>query len=308
MKSYFTLETSQKILKYAAVFHALMGLILIFFPAILFNLLTLSPPENVDLWQAVGVGITIIGGGYYLASLDPEEHWSMILVGLFLNVFPLLVFIKSFLIGHLSFQGLFLFLLNNLLWIALFYNILLCLYTAKTLEESEPKKFHDLIKFVRTSNGETLYELSQRNNTLLIFVRHFGCTFCRETVSEIAKLEESILKRELIPVFVHMSDPSFADDFFARYYSHPVAHVSDPGRLLYKSLNLKRGNFYQIFGPRTWFHGLWSAIFKGHGLGASEGDVLQLGGVFVLSKGQILFEYKSQSASDIFDQDLLPHS
>lgn len=140
----------------------------------------------------------------------------------------------------------------------------------------------------------------------MVFIRHFGCTFCRETVSEIAKIEEAITGRKLTLVFVHMSDPSYGDEFFSKYYDHPVHHISDPGRNLYKSLNLKRGSLYQVFGPMTWIRGVYAAIFKGHGLGELEGDSLQLGGLFILKKGQIVFEQKANSASQMFQLDTLP--
>ena len=56
----------------------------------------------------------------------------------------------------------------------------------------------------------------------------------------------------------------------------------------------------------TLIRGFYAGIFKGHGLGDIEGDYLQLGGVFVLSRGQILFEKKAKSASDIFQFSTLP--
>jgi hypothetical protein len=56
----------------------------------------------------------------------------------------------------------------------------------------------------------------------------------------------------------------------------------------------------------TWIRGVYAAIFKGHGLGELEGDSLQLGGLFILKKGQIVFEQKANSASQMFQLDTLP--
>lgn len=216
------------------------------------------------------------------------------------------VFAKALATGHLPASFCIILLVSTVIWIVPFYYILLAAYDENIMEESPPKQFHDLINFVRTSQGKTLYELSTEQNVLLAFVRHFGCTFCRETVSEMAKIDQAIAGRKLTLVFVHMSDPSYGDEFFSRYYDHPVLHISDPGRSLYKGLNLKRGSLYQLFGPMTWIRGVYAAIFKGHGLGEFEGDSLQLGGFFILKKGQIVFEQKVNSASQMFELSSLP--
>jgi peroxiredoxin len=179
-------------------------------------------------------------------------------------------------------------------------------YDEFSKEDSPPKQFSDLVRFVRTSQNKTLVELSRNQNVLLVFIRQFGCTFCRETVSEMAKLETAIVGKNLTLVFVHMSDPAYGDEFFTKYYDHPVHHISDPGRALYKSLNLRRGTPNQVFGPMTLIRGVYAGLIKGHGVGEVEGDYLQLGGIFVLSEGQIVFEQKAKSASDILHITALP--
>jgi thiol-disulfide isomerase/thioredoxin len=262
-------------------------------------------PSYYEMLQLVGIVSGVMGIGYLIASFDPAKHWSVIFIGLLINFFLALNFLKAYLSdivpGEIS---LFLFF-NSIIWVIPFIYILLAAYEENTVEESSPKRFRDLINFVRTNKGDTLLELSNKQRVLLVFVRHFGCTFCRETVSEISKLEERIAGKKLTLVYVHMSDPSNADEFFSRYYDQKIFHVSDPSRSLYKSLNLQRGTFYQLFGPMTWIKGIWAGIFKGHGIGI-EGDVLQLGGFFVLSNGQIIFEKKTSSASEIFEINTLP--
>jgi hypothetical protein len=306
MKSYFNEETIQKIFKYAAIYHIIFGLLLVIFTNAIFNFLGIPIPHIIELWQYLGAILSIFGIGYYIASFGPHSNWPIILVGFLCKIFGVIFFFKAYLFGTPSLNFFSLVFLVDVLWIFPFYYALIYAYETNSLEESAPKKFYDLIKVARTSKGETLYELSDKENVLLVFVRHFGCTFCRETVSEIAKLDESIRDKKLTPVFVHMSDPSFGDEFFAKYYKGPVSHVSDPQRFLYKSLNLKRGTLSQLFGPKIWIRGLWAGIFKGHGLGSIESDASQLGGYFILSHGQIIFEYKTKDAADFFELQLLP--
>ncbi len=306
MKSFFNIENNQTILRLAAFVSLIWGFLVPIIPLIIQNFLGPETDASYsEMLQHVGIVFGVMGIGYFIASFDPGKHWSVVFVGLLMNLFLALNFLKAYLTDIVPGQiSLFLFL-NSLIWVIPFFYILLAAYDENTAEESSPKRFRDLINFVRTNKGDTLLELSSKQNVLLVFVRHFGCTFCRETVSEISKLEESIVGKKLTLVFVHMSDPTYGDEFFARYYDHPVFHVSDPSRSLYKSLNLKRGTFYQLFGPMTWIKGIWAGIFKGHGIGI-EGDILQLGGFFVLSNGQIIFEQKARSASEIFELNTLP--
>lgn len=303
---FYNIEKNQIILRVAALVSLIWGFLV---PIIPFLIQSFFGPEMEasfsEMLQYVGIVFGVMGIGYFIASFDPGKHWSVVFIGLLMNVFLALNFLKIYLTDIVPSQiPLFLFL-NSVIWIVPFFYILLLAYEENTLEESSPKRFLDLINYVRTNKGDTLLELSKKQNVLLVFVRHFGCTFCRETVSEISKLEQSIAGKKLTLVFVHMSDPAHGDDFFSRYYDHQIYHVSDPSRSLYKSLNMRRGTFYQLFGPMTWIKGIWAGVFKGHGIGV-EGDILQLGGYFILSNGQIIFEQKARNASEIFELNTLP--
>lgn len=308
MRSYFNEESIQKMLKFAALYNILCGLFLLLFPNAIFQFFGLPAPFYVGIWQFLGMLLGLFGISYYMVSFGPVENWPIILVGFLGNLFGATLILWAFATGALPLRGFSLVLFIHILWPIPFYYSLLHAHEANTLEENSPKMFDDLIKLVRTNKGESLYELSNKENILLVFVRHFGCTFCRETVAEIAKLDESIRGKKLTLVFVHMSDPSFGDQFFSKYYKTPVAHVSDPQRFLYKSLNLKRGRLSQIFGPKILIRGLWAGLFKGHGLGLIDGDVLQLGGFFILSQGHITFEHKTKDAAEFFHLQFLPEA
>jgi len=306
MKSLLGEDSFEKLLKLIALGNFAFGLAILLFPQETLQLLTVAPTQGSIFIQVLGLLSISFGVGYLIASLEPSRHYGILVVGSLFRVFFFLLLIKELAAAQIGLSGFFFF--SAYLWIGLiiFSYILVDAYEVNTREESAPKKFHDLIKYVRTNQGQTLLELSEDKNVLLIFIRHFGCTFCRETVSEIAKLDTSIKGKNLTPVFIHMSDPSHADEFFARYYDHPVLHISDPSRVLYRSLGLARGNLVQLFGPKVVVRGFWAGFFKGHGLGPFEGDFLQLGGYFVLSKGQVVFEHKTRGAADFFKLDLLP--
>lgn len=165
------------------------------------------------------------------------------------------------------------------------------------------KKINELFKFVRTNNGEVLGDLGGHKKLLLVFVRHFGCTFCRENVDEISKMKDKISELNLEPVFVHMSDPTYAEEFFGQYFDQKISFISDPNLSLYKAFGLKRGSLLQLYGIKTWLRGFYAGIVKGHGLGSSEGDVMQLGGYFIYHNGQVELLNPHESASELFNLD-----
>lgn len=306
MKNVFNKDNNEIILKSAGIYSMLWGFLVALMPVMILQFFNVDLPHAVEFWQLFGALTGVAGIGYFISAQDSGKYWPIVFVGFLGNLLAALIFAKTLATGSLPPLFATLLLVSTAIWLVPFYYILQAAYEQSIQEDSQPKQFNDLIRFVRTSQNKTLLDLSKDQNVLLVFIRQFGCTFCRETVSELAKIDSAISGRKLTIVFVHMSDPSFGDEFFLKYFDHPVHHISDPARALYKSLNLRRGSLNQLFGPMTLIRGLYAGVIKGHGLGEIEGDYLQLGGVFVLSNGQIIYEQKAKSASDVFQFCTLP--
>jgi hypothetical protein len=62
----------------------------------------------------------------------------------------------------------------------------------------------------RTESARTLLELVDESPILLIFLRHFGCSFCRQTLDDVSRIREQIEGRGVRPVFVHLGTPERA--------------------------------------------------------------------------------------------------
>ena len=62
--------------------------------------------------------------------------------------------------------------------------------------------------FDRPESGASLLELVEASPVLLIFLRHFGCSFCRQAISDVADLREELARRGVRPVFVHLGTRS----------------------------------------------------------------------------------------------------
>ena len=52
----------------------------------------------------------------------------------------------------------------------------------------------------RTESGRTLLELLDESPLLLIFLRHFGCSFCRQTLDDVSKLRSQIEAKAIRPL------------------------------------------------------------------------------------------------------------
>src|ERR1700756_2702256 len=87
----------------------------------------------------------------------------------------------------------------------------------------------------RTESGRTLLELVDESPVLLIFLRHFGCSFCRQTLDDVSRIREQIEARGVRPVFVHLGTPERAKPYFDYYHLSDIERVSDPEATLYGS-------------------------------------------------------------------------
>jgi len=151
---------------------------------------------------------------------------------------------------------------------------------------------------VTTSTGQSLAELSHETPLLVVFLRHAGCGFCRETLAELEQRRNEIENAGARIALVHMiEDDSEAEMFFARYRLHDVPRISDPQQDLYQRFGLKRGTFSQVMGLGVWWPGLKS-LLSGHVPGKPVGDVFQLPGAFLLHGGKIVRSFKSQNSAE----------
>src|ERR1700723_2155924 len=87
---------------------------------------------------------------------------------------------------------------------------------------------------IRTESGASLLALAEASPVLLVFLRHFGCSFCRQAISDVAELRPELARRGGRPVFVHMGAPELAKHYFDYYGLSDVERVSDPEAAVYR--------------------------------------------------------------------------
>ena len=168
MKSLFTFEVNQKILKAAAFINLLMGFIITLMPRKILLFFGVELPYAIEFWQFFGVIVGVAGIGFYVASTDPGKHWPIVLVGFLGKLLAGFIFLKALATQSLPMDFALILIITTLIWTLPFYFILQAAYDEHISEDSPPKKFHDLLSLVRTSRKATLTELSQEKNVLLV--------------------------------------------------------------------------------------------------------------------------------------------
>jgi hypothetical protein len=288
----------------AGVYNLLWGAVAIIWPTGLFDLAGMEPPRYASIWQCVGMIVGVYGVGYLVAARDPLRHWPIVLVGLLGKVFGPVGFVGAAARGELPWAFGWTIITNDLVWWAPFAAILWRAFSHHTAraglgdaELAAPLDRRTAIEQAVTNRGASLDELSRRQPTLVVFLRHAGCTFCREALDDIALARDAIEADGAEIVLVHMGEDAQAADFFARYGLEDLPRVADPQRELYRAFNLQRGSAGQLLGPRVWWRGLL-AFARGHGVGKLAGDGFQMPGAFLLSDGIVVRSFRHRRASD----------
>jgi peroxiredoxin len=166
------------------------------------------------------------------------------------------------------------------------------------IERYIPANEGQLMVQMKTQSGHSLLELSCRQPVLLVFLRHFGCTFCREALADIAQQRTNIEARGIKIVLVHMSNNKLAERYFNRYELSGIDHISDPESQYYAGFGLTKGTFNQLFGLKSWVRGFQAGVLEGHFVGNQLGDGFQMPGIFVISEGNIQDKFIHREASD----------
>jgi len=156
----------------------------------------------------------------------------------------------------------------------------------------------DLARLV--ANNETdLLSLSRQQPRLVVLLRHSGCVFCREALSDLKAQRQQIETAGLGIVLVHQTTDEEAAELFAQYGLDDVPRIADPHLLAYRIFELKRERLLRLLlHPKVWVRGFKAGLIDRHGFGRPQGDVRQMPGVFVVSNGRVLSEFRHHLASD----------
>jgi peroxiredoxin len=148
------------------------------------------------------------------------------------------------------------------------------------------------------NGGLSLAERSDSTPVLVVFLRHGGCTFCREALSDIRDKRPTIERAGTATCLVHMMNDDEARKLFASYGLDDLPRISDPDRSLYHAFGLEQGRIGQLLNWKVWWRGIVAGIIHRHGAGRLMGDGRQMPGVFLLEKNRIVRSFRHRTAAD----------
>ncbi len=293
------------VLKAAALYNLLWGAAVVIFPAALFQWAAVEPPRYPQIWQWVGMIVGVYGIGYWIAASDPLRHWPLVLVGLLGKVLGPIGFLFAAVHGDLPWAWGVTIIFNDLIWWAPFAAILY--YAARHNSNTSIGRPHDLedtTLIFPSQSGQTLAELSGDRPLMLVFLRHFGCTFCREALADLSRTRTEIEDLGFNIALVHMSHLEEADEMLRRFGLNNIQQFSDANCEIYRTFGLDRGSIMQLFGFTVWRRGA-AATMRGHIVGRMAGDGFRMPGLFFLYRGEVYASYRHRTAADRPDYILL---
>ncbi len=139
--------------------------------------------------------------------------------------------------------------------------------------------------------------------TVLVFLRHFGCTFCRETIADLRAASESV--SDFPPVLFFFQGSPREGRAFLRHYWRDARAVADEPLAFYEAFDVSRGSFMQMMGPGV-IRSKRRANRKGHFNGERNGDLWRMPGLLIVRENQVLWRHDFQHAADHPDFERLP--
>ena len=289
------------ILTVAGLYNLAWGAVTVLMPHASLSWLGLSSGSPVtQLWQCIGMIVGVYGVGYLIAARDPYRHWPITLVGLLGKVFGPMGFVFSATAGMLPVSVGWTIIPNVLIWWLPFSAIL---WGAVRYHQSADTAYgtpeaDDPIGELRTNDGDSLDGLANQQPQLILFLRHAGCTFCREAIADLSRQRWAVEASGCGIVLVHMGDNDRDAVFFDKYSMGDVPRIADPDCRLYRQFGLDLGTFSELLGPRVWMRGLSAGILNGHGVGRLQGNGFQMPGAYIYHCGQIRGGFQHEQASD----------
>ena len=230
------------VLRIAAVYNLVWGAWVVLFPNHLFDLTGIDRPNYPGIWQCVGMIVGVYGIGYWIAASDFVRHWPIVMVGFLGKILGPIGFLQSAVSGLLPWSWGLTILFNDVVWWLPFTAMLFIAVKfhnapksdAQKNDESESSTIESVSRRTMVSDGRNLWEVGLHQKLFLIFVRHAGCTFCRETLVELKGKLPGLESQKITPVVVHLGTQEDGQRMLDRAGLQGTLHVSNPNADLYR--------------------------------------------------------------------------
>lgn len=284
----------------AGIYNLLWGTLAIFYSRAMLGWMGFEGSStSVVFLQCLGMIVGIYGVGFLVASRAPYRHWPIILVGLLGKLCASLSYVWALAANAVPLEFGWAILINDFIWLAPLSIILWGAAQHHYARGSayETPEADAPLRDLRTHTGQNLDQLASERPQMVVFLRHAGCTFCREALAELSARRSEIEAAGCGIVLVHLGAGD-GEAFFAQYGMTNVPRISDPQCRLYRQFGLDLGGFRQLFGLRVWQRGIVAALLQGHGFGWAQGNAFQMPGVFIYYQGRVIDGFLHDQASD----------
>lgn len=260
--------------------------------------LTAGGHPAVPSWSS-GLPDAALGLGLLVAAVNPLRFWPIVLIAFAKGFWVALGTAAELVTREAPWQVPWMAVdlvwwlpLAAMLWAA-FRN-----HYGVPFSRGEPFGIQEAMSTYRLSSGESIAGASAAQPLVLVFLRHFGCTFTRQILRELESLQEEAGKRGARLALVHMLKGGEEERYFGG--NGGVARVADPRCELYRAFGLGKAGLLDLFGPRVWWLGAIS-VLKGCGVGHLAGDGLQMPGTFIVCEGRIIAAQRARSPAELPD-------
>lgn len=131
---------------------------------------------------------------------------------------------------------------------------------------------------------------------VIVWLRHFGCVFCREQVAEIRARRADIEALGGGIAFVGNGTARAAAWFQQRFAADSTV-LTDPDLVSYKAIGARSGLMSSV-GPAAWRAGV-RAFRSGARQSMTKGHPTQQGGLVVMAPGnRVLYQHISRASGD----------
>lgn len=144
-------------------------------------------------------------------------------------------------------------------------------------------------------NIGTLRDQIEHRPALLVFLRHFGCVFCRETVADLQHIAKQDPHYPKV-VFFFQGTRQAGEDFFGDRWNEGC-FVADDTLFFYRAFGLDKGGVREMFSAEVWACTA-RAMVKGNLPGKRVGDGWMMPGVFLVKGNQILWQHEFEHIGD----------
>lgn len=178
------------------VYNLAWGAFVIVAPGAMFGWFDMAPMVYPEIWQCVGMIVGVYGVGYLIAARDHRRHWPIVLVGLLGKILGPIGFTVALARGVFPPEFALTIVTNDLIWWIPFAMILWDAARANGERLERPTvSLPEALGAVRDGDGQPLRRLTDEGPTLVVLLRHAGCTFCKQTLARLSEEADAVRDR-----------------------------------------------------------------------------------------------------------------